>query len=531
MAAVHTIAGSHRIGCEDGDGAHCSFNAPYDVLRLDDGSLLVSDTGSDRIRRVYRGNDGGDLQAVAQVATLPSRGWLRPMGLARLDDGSVVVADHGHNRIRRLSADLATVSILAGTGLRGRQDGDAAQARFDCPTGVCVWRHNVILVTDKYAVRAIVMRGKGRSTATVHTLAGGREPGFVDGPGAEARFRRPGMIVCHRGAVLLCDTGNHAVRHLVLSREEDGMLTATTLTLCGGPHRDYVDGSLAAARFSSPCGLCLLPSGEVLVGDAENNCIRAVRLREERVVTLAGQGFQGWGFKDGRSAEALFNAPRGLTAMPARHGGRPDAIFVADSGNNCVRVLTIGSGVPQALLLGQPTAPPRAPSPGPRPPTVSPSEARRSAALLLRAQAEDKAAQVITARPSPVRQRRARAGTLSAGRRSPSPTSRAYARLRQVLREASPTPSRSTVDTFAWDTARDGRFGRRGSLGDVDGIDAGETTSELHSRVANVEELMVHLSDSHLTATRQILAACDALAGRMHHVEAARGDAREHGVT
>lgn len=291
MAKVVTVAGSHRMGVDDGAGSEASFNSPTELLTLPDGSLLVADTAGDRIRRVCRlpGSESAPLPAGACVETVSSKGWLRPMGMALLPDGSVLICDHGHNRVRRLSADLRSVSAFAGCGLRGSKDGAAHAAQLDGPRGVCVW-HNMVLVTDAHAVRAIVrLPGGGLHVATV---AGGAGQGYADGQGAGARFRRPGALLPYAGSVLLCDTGNHCVRHLLIERTAhsapvwtaDERTTAgaaldapppagaigasvpavTALTLCGGPVAGSADGALHLARFASPSGLVALPDAELV---------------------------------------------------------------------------------------------------------------------------------------------------------------------------------------------------------------------------------------------------------------------------
>jgi hypothetical protein len=265
---VGTVAGSHRIGGEDGSGGVASFNSPSELLALPDGSILVADTMGDRIRRIFRQPGAADaLPSGARVVTVSARGWLRPMGMALLPDGSVLVCDHGHNRVKRLSADLKTVSLFAGTGLRGSRDGPADAALFDGPRGVCVWGE-AVLVSDGHAIRAIVRASSG--TNHVATIAGGAREGYRDGPGLSARFCRPSCLLAYAGAVLVCDTGNHCVRHLLLSygapngAAPSPTPVATVLTLCGRPTAGCVDGALAVALFRAPSGLLALPHNELV---------------------------------------------------------------------------------------------------------------------------------------------------------------------------------------------------------------------------------------------------------------------------
>jgi hypothetical protein len=284
MAQCATLAGSHRRGVEDGAGELASFNSPSELLTLPDGSLLVADTAGDRIRRICRlaASEGAALPAGTHVETISARGWLRPMGMALLPDGSVLVCDHGHNRIRRLSPDLSSVTPYAGSGLRGSRDGPAESALFDGPRAVCVW-HGLVLVTDGHAVRIIAQAPSGG--LHVLTVAGGQQEGYCDGHGTAARFRRPGAMLNFSGSVLVCDTGNHCIRHLVLSRASRAssppgaraavgtprlgdaavsLPSVSVLTLCGRPIAGSTDGALHVAQFSSPSGLAALPGAELV---------------------------------------------------------------------------------------------------------------------------------------------------------------------------------------------------------------------------------------------------------------------------
>ncbi|KAJ1630702.1 hypothetical protein T492DRAFT_906526, partial [Pavlovales sp. CCMP2436] len=330
MAEVVTVAGSYRIGVEDGAGGAASFNTPHELLTLPDGSLLVADTAGNRIRRVRRlpGSDGFALPASACVETVHAKGWLRPMGMCLLPDGSVLVCDSGHNKIRRLSPDLAQVTAFAGSGLRGSRDGPADSAQFDGPRGICVWR-DAVLITDGHAIRALVSTPGG---SYVNTIAGkSQEGGYLDGRGAAARFRSPSALLQYAGSVLVCDTGNHCIRHLILTSAEEYLgasaaefaPSATVLTLCGRPVSGLVDGGLHLALFHSPSGLAALPNA-----------------REETVTTIAGSLARKYGQRNGPAELSLLNLPRGLALGGNNLGGKTsECVFIADSANNCIRAV------------------------------------------------------------------------------------------------------------------------------------------------------------------------------------------------
>lgn len=107
----------------------------------------------------------------------------------------------------------------------------------------------------------------------------------------------------------------------------------TITHLAGGDGgNDSVDGSRDAARFNDPRGIALDAQGNLFVADSLNHTIRRVTPQGE-VSTLAGMpGLAG--YADGAASEARFNHPWGVAVDGAGN------VFVADSGNHTIRVVT-----------------------------------------------------------------------------------------------------------------------------------------------------------------------------------------------
>ena len=99
-----------------------------------------------------------------------------PEKAVALEDGSVLVADTGHHRLVRMAADLQTVRSVIGDGTRGHADGSPEEAHFNEPRGLALLPQGVreqvgydVIVADTVNHR---LRGVRLSDGEVTTLAG-----------------------------------------------------------------------------------------------------------------------------------------------------------------------------------------------------------------------------------------------------------------------------------------------------------------------------------------------------------------------
>ncbi|PYR53052.1 MAG: gluconolaconase, partial [Acidobacteria bacterium] len=204
-------------------------------------------------------------------------------------------------RAPAVTSDLpraATALVIAGDGVVGVLDGDAAEARFSDPFGVAVSADGAVYVADggdAPRIRRISPDGR------VSTVAGG-DRGFMDGIGTAARFSTPsGLAIDDRGTIYVADTGNNAIRRITA----DGHVS----TIAGDGVAGYQNGPALRARFNGPVGVAVDARGRVIVADTYNDRIRAIDL-DGSVRTLAGSGEPG--ALDGIGSEARFHTPCGV---------------------------------------------------------------------------------------------------------------------------------------------------------------------------------------------------------------------------
>jgi len=334
---VVPFAGTGIPGHMDGPKADAQFNWPTDVAVAPDWTVYVADFGNNRLRvispegtvRTLAGGDAGFADGSGKVARFSG-----PNGIVLGPDGALYVADAGNARIRRVAPD-GTTTTLAGDGVRGLQDGPGAEARFAYPTGLAFGPERRLYVVDRWAhcVRQVAPDG------TVTTVAGNGVPGFVDGPGSEARFDNPLSAAWDpQWGLVVTDSGNHALRRV----DPDG----TVSTLMGGPFPRAADGPPERAGFYWDTGIVSDGRGGLYVADAQNHKVRRLT-RTRYLTTVAGSGHQG--VVDGPDRQAAFAFITGLTLDPA------DNLLVADSGANRIRRIVRGGA---GLARADPAIPP-----------------------------------------------------------------------------------------------------------------------------------------------------------------------------
>jgi serine/threonine-protein kinase len=219
------------------------------------------------------------------------------------------------------------VVTLAGSE-EGYAEGAGSAAQFNGVIDVAVDAQGNVYVADSanHRIRQIAPDG------TVITLAGSDQIGSADGPAAEATFSTPtGVAVGLSGVVYVAEsvaTDPHPMHVRVVA---EGMVT----TLAGSNTNGYRDGVGLDARFQSPASLDVDQAGNVYVADTTNHRIRKVA-PDGTVTTLAGSTQSGYvaGYTDGPAAEARFQSPHGVAA------DRDGNVYVADTGNHCIRKIT-----------------------------------------------------------------------------------------------------------------------------------------------------------------------------------------------
>jgi DNA-binding beta-propeller fold protein YncE len=166
----------------DGPVAQARFRSPHATLWDRDGSLLVTDIGNARVRRIRAGQ-------VETVAGAEKGTFVYPMDIALASDGTLLVADAGANLIRTWApADgVRTLRVVGG---------------LHTPHGVAGAPDGRVYVADMDANDVIVIARDGR----VGHVAGTGQKG--SGP---QQLSRPAAVLVHAGHVWIADLDNHRI--------------------------------------------------------------------------------------------------------------------------------------------------------------------------------------------------------------------------------------------------------------------------------------------------------------------------------
>ena len=255
---------------------------------------------------VAGGNGNGSADGPAASATFNS-----PAGLVHDAAGNIYVADTANNTIRRIATD-GTVTTLAGTaGTSGATDGTGAAASFSAPAGIALGPDGDLYVIDRNnaSIRRVTLAG------VVTTYAGGT-PGFLDGAPTAARFSNPyGLVAVANGDLYVADGGNQRIRRIARSGTTAGAVT--TLAGNGTFTTPGVDGVGTAASIPFPFAIAVRGM-TLFVLDYGGN-LRTIDTTTAVVTTFAGSSL-GTGYSDGPLGAAQFDTTSGGIALQGATG-------------------------------------------------------------------------------------------------------------------------------------------------------------------------------------------------------------------
>jgi len=255
---------------------------------------------------------------------LTAPGELAYPGKVAVRGDRIAVADSGHHRIiiGRLEEHGLRMRVerVVGAGRAGFSDGDAAAFRY--PQGL-VFGDDVLYVADtgNHAVRAILL-----ASGATRTIAG------TGTQLRNARDRAAGALSSPWDLALDGDTLHVAMAGIHQLWTID-LRAGTASQRTGTGAEELHDGSHAEAALAQTMGIAI--AGDTLIAaDAEANAVREVDLAPAGGVrTIVGTGLFDFGDVDGVGDAVRLQHPQGIAVAP---DGR---VLVCDSYNDSLRWL------------------------------------------------------------------------------------------------------------------------------------------------------------------------------------------------
>lgn len=310
-------------------------------------------TVNSTITTLIPNNTGGPVPTAftGTVSTFSSAGYNITTSVAT-DADYVYVCDWGNNLVKKVHLTTGVVTVVAGTGAQGTNNGAANTATFYEPDGVVLDASGNLYVSDQgnNLIRKITPDG------IVSTLAGSGAAAATDAIGTAASFNNPrGLAIDPSGNIYVADQANNLIRKIT---------QAGVVTTIGGN------------SFNSPTGVGIDVSGVLYVADAGSNSIK--KISTSGVVTTFATGLSfpreiridkdGTCYVTNQTSNSIAKiSPAGVVSILASGGftspiglalNALGILYIADSGSSSVKKViissyTIDKQLPTGLVFDQ----------------------------------------------------------------------------------------------------------------------------------------------------------------------------------
>ena len=378
---VSTFAGAAGVaGSKDAIGAAARFNYPYDVeVEISaPGRIYVVEYGQNTVRRispdgtVYTLAGTPDPLGGVENGLADDARFLHPQAIALDGAGGFYMADTGNNTIRH--GTLATMTSAANPG------GVVGQAFSYAFTGSTVLRTftasglpgglsigpgtGIISGTPSVSAASVVtVRGFSWTTfglleatvtvsiakATATVTLGGLTAAYDGTPRSATATTLPSgrtvTFTYNGSATPPTSVGTYVVVATIADANYQG--TATDTFTITAPVTWSV-AAYAGAAGQAISGIAVGTDGTLYLADAAKNVIRKRTAGGVETVLAGGGGVGAAGYVDATGTAARFNAPSSLAVDASGD------VYVADSGNNCIRKITAGGVVSLVAGSGDP---------------------------------------------------------------------------------------------------------------------------------------------------------------------------------
>ena len=267
-----------------------------------------------------------------------------PAGIAADAAGNLYIADTNNHRIRKFTVN-GNMSTVAGTGGGGYNgEGLATAAQLFSPAGVAVDATGNLYIadTENHRIRKVTM-ADGMISTIVNTAGyqtDGTHPPGDGGTATAATLNRPWSVFVDSALdIFVADRDNHRIRKVTSGT---GMITTVVNTSGNQTDGTYPlgdGGAATAATLNRPCGVWVDAAGAIFIADSGNHRIRKVTVNTGIIITFAGTGTAGYGGDGGPATYALLDSPAGICVKITGE------VIISDTSNTCLRQVGIANGI------------------------------------------------------------------------------------------------------------------------------------------------------------------------------------------
>lgn len=339
---IATFAGATHYAGNLGQATIALLHQPQHAIKDVEGNLYISDTYNHAIRKV---DASGKITTIAGSGTCGYTGdqnpavsamLCYPQALALDSNRNLYIADGGNYVVRRIDSG-GQITTYAGTGKYGDSynGSKAAAAQFRYPFGLAVDGTGNLYVSDAYSFRVHKVAADG----TISLVAGVGTQGYLGDGGlaTAAQLALPTHLALDGSGnkLYIADALNNEVRKV-----EGGIITTVAgIRTCCGTAPDATH-----TYIGQPGGIALDSSGNLYISAPNLSFIAQVS--GSAITVIAGNNRWAFAGDGGLALSASVNSPSGLWVDSSGD------VYVADTGNNRIRKLTLDSPAGMAIAAG-----------------------------------------------------------------------------------------------------------------------------------------------------------------------------------
>ncbi len=288
--------------------------------------ILLSQITSAQIISTFAGTGTASFSGDGGAATAATIYYPEDIEVQPGSCGNVYFPEAGNHVIRRVSPSgvITTVAGIGGSSGYSGDGGPATAARLNAPRSVILDAVGNMYIADDFNHRV----RKVNTSGIISTIAGNGSGGYSGdgGQATAAQLNRPlTMAFDASGNLYIGDGNNNRIRMVTPS----GIIS----TVAGGGSSLGDGGPATAAQFSWPRSIVFDPTGNLYIADNYHHRVRIINTSGV-INTIAGSGTGGYTGDGGAATAARLNQPNGVDIDANGN------LLIADFSNHAVRKVT-----------------------------------------------------------------------------------------------------------------------------------------------------------------------------------------------